>query len=242
MNEYSKELCHTGVIGMHWYVRRYQPYPKDWDGPGKYTGDSSYGRSARVGQIINAYSSNWEPGSSTSVSSRAAAKMRQDIDTLRKGVAGRAGHIETLRAMADIDPYGQFRKQSYKDEMKRTIDRMDSMGYQEKVLSTALREIRNPNKGYADGRRDNYQSIQERFKKPEPSSHPFDLDGVSSQQARLMEDVHSERLDRMDAAKRQVDKILNSKASSYPICDYEALAHELDKIASNKAVPYKSRY
>ena len=26
MNEYSKELFHHGVIGMHWGIRRYQPY------------------------------------------------------------------------------------------------------------------------------------------------------------------------------------------------------------------------
>ena len=38
MNALSKELCHYGVIGMHWGVRRYQPYSKDYNGSGKFVG------------------------------------------------------------------------------------------------------------------------------------------------------------------------------------------------------------
>ena len=37
-NYYGPTLCHYGVEGMHWGIRRYQPYPKDYKGAGKFVG------------------------------------------------------------------------------------------------------------------------------------------------------------------------------------------------------------
>lgn len=34
----QNELYHHGILGMHWGIRRFQPYPKDYNGDGKEVG------------------------------------------------------------------------------------------------------------------------------------------------------------------------------------------------------------
>ena len=48
MNDKSKELCHYGILGMRWGVRRFQPYPSDYKGDGKEVGQAK--RKTRIGK------------------------------------------------------------------------------------------------------------------------------------------------------------------------------------------------
>ncbi len=49
----NDELMHYGVLGMHWGIRRYQPYPKGYSGSGKFLGFETNTSRARKADAEN---------------------------------------------------------------------------------------------------------------------------------------------------------------------------------------------
>ena len=53
----STDLVHYGTIGMKWGIRRYQPYPGDYHGDGKFVGKRT-GATARAEKAFENYRRN----------------------------------------------------------------------------------------------------------------------------------------------------------------------------------------
>lgn len=44
LNPCEEVLAHHGILGMKWGIRRYQPYPKDYHGDGRFVGKTGKSR------------------------------------------------------------------------------------------------------------------------------------------------------------------------------------------------------
>lgn len=124
---YPNELYHYGVKGMHWGIRRYQPYPRGYSGKGKYLGKRSrvgmFGKK-KVLKKLTEEQRNW-------VINRAPIN---DVISYSDQLTTE----ERIRAANRIESERRLHSLRYSGALKKYNDITTAVGNTSKILKTGL--------------------------------------------------------------------------------------------------------